>query len=109
MARQREFDFSVKRKAQPKPKPRIIVLARMEESGSRETGKFIQRDRNYFPERESFSEPHSLMYINRERKGDLAKAERLAAEEGYDVVVYPAGTKKPLEKAKALMLEKYGG
>ena len=88
---------------------RMIVLARMEETGSRETGKYIKRDRNYFPERESFSEPHALMYINKERKGDLAKAEAFAAKEGYHVVVYPPGTKKPLEKARAHIQDLYGG
>ena len=102
MPKQLQMKFS------PKAKPRIIVLARMEESELRKTGKYIQRDRNYFPEMESVAEPHSLMYINRERKGDLAKAERVAAAEGYDVLVYPAGTKKPLEKAKQHMVELYG-
>jgi len=92
-----------------KGKPRIIVLARMEMTGSRPTGKVIQRDRNFYPEMEEFAEPHALMYIKRERKGDFEKAQIFAAEEGYQVIVYPAGTKKPLEKAKADIEAGYKG
>lgn len=92
----------------PATKPRMIVLARMEETGVRETGKYFKHDRNYFPETKTFREPHALMYINKERKGDLRKAENFAAREGYQVIVYPAGTRKPLEKAKAHMVDLYG-
>ncbi len=90
-------------------KPRIIVLARMEMTGTRPTGKVYQRDRNLFPEMESVQEPHALMYTNRERQGDLRKAQNFAATEGYQVIVYPAGTKKPLDKAKAYIQSERGG
>jgi hypothetical protein len=93
----------------PPTEQRIIVLAKMKESGLRPTGRHIQRDRNLFPEMESFMEPHALMYINRERKGDLLKAQETAARDGWEVVVYPKGTRKPLEKAKAFINKKYGG
>lgn len=72
----------------------MIILGRMEETGSKETGKIIQRDRNLFPERESFSEPHAILYCRKELKGDLEKAKAFAKAEGYEIYTdFPKGTR----------------
>lgn len=86
----------------------MIVLARIEETGLQPTGKYVKRGVNYFPEMESCSEPHALMYANKELPGDLRRAQKLAAEEGYEVIVYPKGTRRPLDKAKAYLAQKAG-
>jgi len=81
----------------------------MEMTGSEPTGKLIQRHRNFYPEMKQVWEPHSLYWASKERKGDLAKAHNFASKEGYEVIVYPRGTTKPLEKAKAYMRGLHGG
>lgn len=72
----------------------MIILGRMENTGLRETGKTIERDRNFFPEMESFSEPHAILYCRKELKGDLEKAKAFAKAEGYKVYTdFPKGTR----------------
>lgn len=72
----------------------MIILGRMEYTGSRETGKVVQRDRNLFPETESFLEPHAILYCRRELKGDLERAKVFAKREGYKVYIdFPKGTR----------------
>lgn len=88
---------------------RIIILGRMEQTGQRPTGKIVQRDQNFFPEMGVVWEPHALYWIRQERMGDLKKAQNFASTEGYEVLVFPAGTKKPLEKAKAQIQKLHGG
>lgn len=71
----------------------MIILGRMENTGSRETGKTVQRDGNFFPERESFPQPHAILYCRKELKGDLEKAKAFAKAEGYKVYMdFPKGT-----------------
>lgn len=81
----------------------MIILARMEETGLRKTGKFITRDRNQFPETESFREPHAILFCRKELKGDLERAIKFAEDNGYIVFKnFPKGTRvdKAIQMAK---------
>lgn len=88
---------------------RIIVLARMEQTGKQPTGRSLQRGGKTLRQQAVTWEPHSLYWIRRERKGDLKKAQAFAKTEGYEVMVYPRGTKTPLAKARARIQELHGG
>lgn len=72
----------------------MIILARMENSGLRQTDRIVERDRNLFHATEEFSEPHAILFCNREHKGDLERANKMATEEGYTVYTnFPKGTR----------------
>ena len=72
----------------------MIILARMENSGLRQTDRIIRKDCNLIYEREVFSEPHAVLFCNREYKGDLERANNMAEEEGYTVYTnFPKGTR----------------
>ncbi len=84
----------------------MIILARMEETGSRDTGRTISRDRNLFPVHETYSEPHAILYCRKERKDDLRKAQSFANTEGYTVYAdFPKGTRveNAINLAKAMV------
>jgi 1-acyl-sn-glycerol-3-phosphate acyltransferase len=81
----------------------------MSEGKPRPTGKMVLRDRNYYPEMEITETAVASIWRNKERKGDLEKAQKFAQAEGYEVIVYPQGTRDPIGKAKAYMRELHGG
>ena len=85
----------------------MIILGRMEYTGFRETGKIVQRDRNFFPDTESFLEPHAILYRKKELRGDLERAKIFAKREGYKVYTdFPKGTRvdKAFEIVKAKVI-----
>lgn len=63
----------------------VIVLARMENTGVRETGRLIRRDCNYFPETEACMRPVSLVWSRDMSR--LADAKVFARAEGFRVLV----------------------
>ncbi len=72
----------------------MIILARMENSGLKQTGRIVERDRNLFNEVEEVPEAHALLFCRKELKGDLERAAKLAAEEGYKIYTnFPKGTR----------------
>ncbi len=71
----------------------MIILGKMQETGTRKTGKTIRRGANYFPETESFAEPHAVLYAVKELKNDLENAHKFAEAEGFTVHKFPKGTR----------------
>jgi len=92
-------------------KKRIIVLARLEKWRVPTGGMRQSRVPGAppFPELEEVLAPRSVYWARREQKGDLKKAQAFAKREGYEVVVFPKGTKTPLRKAKSRIQELHGG
>lgn len=90
---------------------RIIILGRLEKWFV-PTGRMQQsavRGAPPFPEVKEVLAPRSLYWARRERQGDLKKAQAYAKAKGYEVMVYPKGTKRPLDKAIARIRELHGG
>ncbi len=87
----------------------MIILARMENTGLRETGRVVERDRNMYPEFEECPEAHVVPWCIKEQKSDMGKACRFAAVEGYEVFLFPKGTwyEAGLEQAKKLIEKQY--
>lgn len=95
----------------PKSRQRIIILARLEScfvpTGRMQPG--TARGAPPFPELEKALAPRSVYWARRECEGDLKKAQVYAKTYGYEVIVYPKGTARPLEKAKAHVRILHGG
>ncbi len=90
---------------------RIIVLARLETRFIK-TGRLLPNripGGPPIPVMEEALVPHSLYWSRQERKDDLKNAKTYAKLEGYEVIVYPRGTRKPLDKAKARIVKLHGG
>lgn len=94
-----------------KSRQRIIVLGRLE-NWSLPTGKMRQsavRGAPPLPELEEVLAPRTVYWTRREREGDLKRAQAYARAEGYEVLVFPQGTTRPLERAKAQIRRLHGG
>ena len=83
---------------------KTIVLARIEMTGVRETGRLVRFDGyNYRPETESTPEPNAMIWLNEGTESDEAKASAFAQREGYTVFTFSTCEREPLESAKKLM------
>lgn len=82
-----------------------IVIAKVEMTALRATGRTITRDRNYFPEFESAPEAKGCMWLGEGTDADVAKARAEMTE--YKVYTFPASEKDPIGKAKAMALEAF--
>lgn len=94
-----------------KTRERIIVLGRLE-NWHVPTGRSrpsVVPGVQPFPELEEILWPRCHFWTRRERQGDLNRAQAYAKREGYEVMVYPKGTRKPLDRAKARIRELHGG
>lgn len=81
----------------------IVVLAWAEKDGLKETGRFVERDRNYFPEYEFDWKGRAAVWVNGGTCQDVVKAKAHAAQEtSYQIYVftYPTDEPEPLGKAK---------
>lgn len=75
----------------------LIVLARVEMSGVRTTGRMVKRDLNWFQEAVAAPEAKALVYSS--DMADLEKARAYAATEGWSCWVMP-NTEGVLQKAR---------
>lgn len=79
-----------------------IVLARIENTGLRDTGRVEMKNANWFPVFETVPEAKALVYSSNVK--ELARAKEFAATEGYQVFVLP-DTGDVLSVAKAKILK----
>jgi hypothetical protein len=82
----------------------LIILAKVEMTGARQTGKMVKRDMNWFPEVEAAPEARALIYSS--DVGDLEKAKAYAAQEGWNCWVMPDSDdvlKQAREKALSVL------
>ena len=83
--------------------PQVIVLARIQNTGLRKTGRWIRPDGvNYVEDTESCSVAVALVWSR--DLDDRVKAEDFAQREGYEVMVLD-DTEDVLERAKANLLD----
>jgi hypothetical protein len=73
----------------------MIVLARVVKAYEQSTTEFEQRDGNWYPKLVEKPEARACMYANRERPG------------GYQVFLFDSSERRPLETARAIMLEHF--
>lgn len=83
-----------------------IVLAKVEMTGLKATGRNIMRDRNYFPEYVPAPETKACMWLNNGTAEDVKKAKAFAKTEGYMVFTFN-GEKNPLAVARMLVMERF--
>ncbi len=83
-----------------------IVLAKVEMTGLKATGKFRFDGGNYFPTYEPAPEAKSLVWLNNGKNSDVAKAEAFAKTEGYTVFCY-SNERFPLERARKEIMESF--
>ena len=81
-----------------------IVLAKVENTGLRDTGEFLMRDRNWFPKFEACPEPKACMWLANGKQSDVEKAMWFAAQEGWTVFVYH-NERDPIRRAKLEIME----
>jgi hypothetical protein len=86
---------------------KTIVLAKVEMTGLRETGKFVRRDMNWFKEFEAAPEAKALVWLLKGNESDEIKANTYAATEGYSVLTFPISEKDPIGKAKSIMMKQW--
>jgi len=65
---------------------------RLKEGSQVIEGKFYKHGVNYFPQLEACQKAVGLVWIKRERKGDLESARKFAKENNYEVYHFPTGT-----------------
>mgnify|MGYP001590980931 CR=1 FL=1 len=85
-----------------------IVLAKVEMTGLRATGRNIMKDRNWFPEFEAAPEAKAMVWLNRGTAADIEKAQCFAEANGYTVLTFPTSGRDQLAKAKAIVMESFG-
>jgi hypothetical protein len=87
------------------PETFTIVLAKVELSALRETGRLVRFD-GYNLRKEVVRAPAAIacVWLNRGTDSDLTAARRHAAAEGYTVHIFPFTDTDPLGKAKAAAL-----
>jgi len=78
-----------------------VMLAWVENTGLRETGRMVLRDANWFPEFEPCLEAKCAAWIYNGTDADVARAREYAAREGRSVFVYPATEPDPKNRARA--------
>ena len=94
-----------------KSRQRIIILSRLQTQWV-PSGKMLKsavRGGPPFPELQEVLAPSSVYWTHREREGDVKRAQAFARTEGYEVIVYPKGTTRPLAKADAHIRKLHGG
>lgn len=94
-----------------KSRQRIIILTRLQRQWV-PTGKMLKSALPGRPPLDELQEvlaPLSVYWTHREREGDVKRAQAFARKEGYEVIVYPKGTAKPLDKADAHIRKLHGG
>jgi len=83
-----------------------IVLARLENTGTRKTGKLIRPDGvNWREELEVIPEPKALVWLNQGNEMDLNRARDHANHEGYSVFTFPMTEKDPIGMGKKKIME----
>lgn len=86
-----------------------IVLARIENTGLKFTGKFIRPDGvNWREDYKLTPEPKALIWLNEGNESDLEKAKKFAKEENYSVFTFPTTEKDPLGLAKKQIMQENG-
>lgn len=86
---------------------KTIVLAKVEMSGLRETGKFVQRDVNWHPEFEAAPEAKAMVWLLKGNASDEVKANSFAETEGYSILTFPISEKDPIGKAKSIAMKQW--
>ncbi len=81
-----------------------IMLAWVEQTGLRATGRLVARDANWFPEYESCPEAKACAWMHSGTEADVVKARAYAGSQGYKVFVYPTNDRDPKSRARADML-----
>jgi hypothetical protein len=76
-----------------------IVLAKVEMTAIRATGRTRFDGANYFPVFEPAPEAKACVWLNKAKQSDIAKAETFAKTEGYTVFTY-SNERDPLGRAK---------
>jgi hypothetical protein len=84
-----------------------IVIAWVDMTGLRKTGRNVWRDANWFPEVVAAPEAKSVIWLNRGRVDDIAKAEAYANVNGYAVHVFQTTEGDPRGIAEATELSKF--
>lgn len=84
-----------------------IVVARVEMTGIRKTGRQVMRDRNWFPEIEAAPEAKTCIWLNAGTPDDVESARTFAAKEGYTVFTYPTDDPDPRGRASREVMEQY--
>ena len=84
----------------------IIVLARVENTGIKKTGRWIKEGVNYYEETESAPEAKAMVYSR--DLADLDRAEEFAADEGYEVFLLP-DVEDVLDHAREMVMKMQKG
>ena len=92
----------------PKPSSMQIVIAWADMGGMRETGRLIERDRNWFPQFKPCLQGHACMWLNEGTEEDLENAKRYARDNAREVFVFN-GEDDPLMKARNLAVKNAEG
>jgi predicted TIM-barrel fold metal-dependent hydrolase len=85
---------------------RCIVLARIENTALRYTGRLERYDGvNYRPIMEAAPEAKALIWLNNGTKDDVVNAEKFASKEGYTVILLTAKHPDPLNVARNRIMQ----
>lgn len=82
----------------------LIVLTRVEMDGMEPTGRYVMRDKNWFPECKPARAARAMVFSS--CMADIHRASAYASKEGYDVLVMD-DTDDVLDRARAMASERW--